>query len=504
MKKKKTILLILDGFGLGKKTKKNPIFAASTPVLDSLYKKFPHSKLAASGEAVGLPKKVMGNSEVGHLNIGAGRCVAQDLVKINKACRDGSLAKNKILLEAMSKAKKNKRSLHFIGLVSDAGVHSHISHLVKMCEIANTQGVENIYVHALTDGRDTDPHSGYKYIKNLEKSLKPFNARVVSVIGRYFAMDRDKHWERIKKAYDLLVHGKGKKFKKASEAVLDSYANDVSDEFVTPRVITNEGDSLASRISKDDVVICFNFRTERLRQLTRALSQEDFPSYKMNVLKLNYYTLTEYGDFKNVKAIFVKENVNKSLGEILALNNLKQLRIAETEKYAHVTYFFSGGRDKLFKGEERILINSPRVATYDLQPEMSAYKINKAVITEIKKNKFDFICLNFANGDMVGHTGNFKAIVKAVEVIDACLGEIIETAKENYDILVTADHGNAEIALNEDGSINTAHSLNPVPLILVSEDYKNIKDGALCDIAPTILKIMGMQKPKEMTGKALI
>lgn len=504
MKKKKTILLILDGFGLGKRTKKNPIFAASTPVLDSLYKKFPHSKLSASGEAVGLPPKVMGNSEVGHLNIGAGRCIPQDLVKINKACQDGSLAKNKIFLEAISKAKKNKRSLHFIGLVSDAGVHSHLSHLIKMCEIASAQGVKNIYVHALTDGRDTDPYSGHKYIKNLEKSLKPFNAKIVSVIGRYFAMDRDKHWERIKKAYDLLVHGKGKEFKKASEAVLDSYPEKISDEFISPRVIAGEVDSAVSRISKDDVIICFNFRTERLRQLTRALSQENFPSYNMEALKLNYYTLTEYGDFKKVKAIFVKDDVDKTLGEVLALNNLKQLRIAETEKYAHVTYFFSGGRDKLFKGEERILIKSPRVATYDLQPEMSAFKINKAVISEIKKNKFDFICLNFANGDMVGHTGNFKAIVKAVEVVDNCLGDIVEAAKENYDILVTADHGNAEIALNADGSINTSHSLNPVPLILVSDDYKKIEDGALCDIAPSVLKIMGIKKPKEMTGKALI
>lgn len=504
MKKKKVILLILDGIGLGKNKKNNPVFVASTPILDSLYKKFPHSKLSASGKAVGLPVGVMGNSEVGHLNIGAGRCVFQDLVKINKACKDGTLAKNKTLLEAITRAKKNKRNLHFIGLASDAGVHSHLSHLIKMCEVASNHGVKNIYVHALTDGRDTDPYSGHKYIKNLEKKLKPYNAKVVSVIGRYFGMDRDSHWERIKKAYDLLVHGKGKKFKNASEAVLDSYAKKVSDEFIKPIAIVDKRGDVLPRISQDDVVICFNFRTERLRQLTRALCQEDFPSYKMKALDLNYYTLTEYGDFKNVKAIFTKENVNKTLGEVVALNHLKQLRIAETEKYAHVTYFFSGGRDEVFKGEERILIKSPRVATYDLKPEMSAYKINKAVIAEIKNNRFDFVCLNFANGDMVGHTGNFKAIVKAVEVVDTCVGKIIEVAKENYDILITADHGNAEVAINPDGSINTSHSLNLVPLILVSEDYKKIKDGALCDIAPTILKVMGIKKPKEMTGKNLV
>lgn len=504
MKKKKTILLILDGIGIGKNTKKNPVFVASTPNLDSLYKKFPHSNLSASGKAVGLPVGVMGNSEVGHLNIGSGRCITQDLVKINKACKDGALAKNKILLEAIVKAKKNKRSLHFIGLVSDAGVHSHLSHLVKMCEIASSQGVENIYIHALTDGRDTDPYSGHKYIKNLEKKLKPYNAKIVSVIGRYFGMDRDSHWERIKKAYDLLVFGKGEEFKKASEAVLASYDKGISDEFILPKLISDKEDAALTRVCNDDVVVCFNFRTERLRQLTRALCQEDFLSYKMKALNLNYYTLTEYGDFKNVKAIFTKENVRKTLGEVIALNNLKQLRIAETEKYAHVTYFFSGGRDELFKGEERILINSPRVATYDLKPEMSAYKINKAVISEIKKNKFDFICLNFANGDMVGHTGNFKEIVKAVEVVDACVGEIIKVAKENYDILITADHGNAETAVNPDGSINTSHSLSLVPLILVSDDYKKVKDGALCDIAPTILKVMGIKKPKEMTGKYLV
>lgn len=504
MKKKKIILLILDGIGIGKQAKSNPVYVAKTPTLDALWENFPHSKLLTSGEAVGLPAGVMGNSEVGHLNMGAGRYIAQDLLKINQACTDGTLAKNKTLLEAMLKAKKSKKNLHFIGLVSDVGVHSHVNHLIKMCEIASNRGLENIFIHAITDGRDSDPKSGEKYIEKLEKSLKPFNAKIVSVIGRYYAMDRDNHWDRIKKAYDLFVHGKGKKFAQARDAVLDSYGEGLSDEFIKPRMIVGDRSKPLPRISEDDVVICFNFRTERLRQLTRALTQEDFPDQQMKSLKLNYYTLTKYDDFENVSPIFTKDNISKTLGEVLEINGLKQLRIAETEKYAHVTYFFSGGRDEPFVGEERILINSPRVATYDLQPEMSAFEIKRAVVSEIKKSKFDFICLNFANGDMVGHTGDFKAIVSAVEVVDQCVARIVEVAGENYEILITADHGNAEKAINADGSINTAHTLNPVPLILFSDESYTLKDGALRDLAPTILKLMGLKKPKEMTGESLL
>lgn len=505
MKNKKTILLILDGWGIGKKLKNNPVWVAKTPHLDSLLNNFPSSKLDASGEAVGLPKGVIGNSEVGHLNIGAGRVVYQDLVKINKACTDNSLSRNKIFSEALEKAKKKERALHFIGLVSDAGVHSSINHLYKMCEIAKKKGVKKVFIHAITDGRDTDPKSGYKYIVNLENKLKQSVGEIASLIGRYYSMDRDKHWERIKKGYDLMIHGKGEKTENFRKTIKESYTKGITDEFMVPKVKVDKDGNPVGLIKPDDVVICFNFRTERLREITIALTQENFPKYGMKKIPLNYYTLTKYDDFKGVKEIFSKENIKDTLGEVISRNGLKQLRLAETEKYAHVTFFFSGGRDKLFKGEKRILINSPRIATYDLQPEMSAYKVAEAAVTTVNKKGADFMCINFANCDMVGHSGVFSAVVKAIEVVDECVGRIVTAALENeYELIITADHGNAELAVNKNGGPHTAHSLNPVPCILVTNRYKKLKDGKLADIAPTILKLMGLKTPKDMKGKSLV
>lgn len=505
MKHRKIILIILDGWGLGKKTDINPVWKARTPKLDYLFSHYPHSKLKASGLAVGLPNKVMGNSEVGHLNLGAGRVIIQDLVKINKACENSELENNKYFKQALKKARAKNRKLHFIGLVSDAGVHSHVKHLNKMCELARKEGVNNIFIHAISDGRDTDPKSGYKYIKDLEKNIEKSKAQIASVIGRYFAMDRDNHWERVKKAYDLFVFGKGEKSQNIKESIKKSYEKGITDEFIKPIVRINESGDPIGLIKNDDVVICFNFRTERLREITIALSQKNFLKYKMKKLSLNYFTLTKYDDFEGVQEIFSKDNILNTLGEVISKNNLKQLRLAETEKFAHVTYFFSGGRNKLFKGEERILINSPRIATYDLKPEMSALKITKSAQKAIKSRKFNFICINFANCDMVGHTGVFNSILKAVETVDTCVGEIYDFAKENdYEIIVTADHGNAEVAVNKDGSQNTAHSLNSVPCLLVSDRFKRIKSGKLADIAPTILKMADIKKPKEMTGSSLV
>jgi 2,3-bisphosphoglycerate-independent phosphoglycerate mutase len=504
MKHRKVILIILDGWGIGKKDNNNPIWRADTKNMDFLLSNYPNSKLKASGEAVGLPKGVMGNSEVGHLNLGSGRHILQDLVKISQACKNGSLEQNKILNEAINKAKIKNRSLHFIGLASSAGVHSHLSHLYKMCEIANKRGLNNIFIHAITDGRDTNPKDGLSYIKKLEKNVKRTGARVASIIGRYYSMDRDKHWERIKKGYDLMIFGKGEKYMSAREAILNSYQKGITDEFIKPKVIIDKNKKPIGLIKNGDVVICFNFRTERLREMTIALNQKNITKYKMKKIPLHYYTLTKYSDFKRVKEIFSRNDVKNTIGEIISKNKLTQLRIAETEKYAHVTYFFSGGRDELFKGEKRILINSPRVATYDLKPEMSAFKITEAVNKEMKNSKSDFVCLNFANGDMVGHTGNFKAIMKAIEVVDRCVGDIYKKNKNNYSFVITADHGNAESAINSDGSFNTTHSTNKVPFVVVSSNYKQVREGALYDVAPTILKIMGLKKPKEMTGKSLV
>lgn len=505
MKYQKTLLIILDGWGLGKNHKYNPIKVAKTPTLDILFKNYPSSKLKASGPAVGLPVAVMGNSEVGHLNLGAGRIVEQDLVKINKACQDNSIFKNKTLLEAMRLAKVKNRVLHLIGLVSDGGVHSYNKHLYKICDLAKKQGLKKVYIHAITDGRDTDPKSGSKFISLLEKHLKKSTGIIATVIGRYYSMDRDKHWERIKKGYQLMVSGRGQIVSDFVTAIKDNYKLGITDEFMAPMLKVDKKDQPIGLIKKDDVVLCFNFRTERLREMTIALTQKNITSHGLKKIPLHYFTLTRYDDFKKVKVVFDKENLTKTLGEIIAKHKLKQLRLAETEKYAHVTYFFSGGRQKLFPQEKRILINSPRVATYDLKPEMSAPAITRIAVKEIKSLKPDFICLNFANGDMVGHTGIFPAIVKAIETVGICLDKIVKVAQDNnYEIIITADHGNAESAVNVDGSPNTAHSLNPVPCLLISKKYKKIKDGKLADIAPTVLKLMNLPQPKEMTGKSLI
>lgn len=497
--------MILDGWGISREEKNNPIKQAKTPNWDLLTANYPHSQLKASGLAVGLPAGIMGNSEVGHLNIGAGRIVYQDLVKINKACIDNSIAKNKVLLEAFAKAKKQNRALHFIGLISDAGVHSNDKHLYKLCSLAKQQGLKNVFVHAISDGRDTDPKSGLKFITNLEKHLQKTVGKIATLAGRYYTMDRDNHWERIKKGYDAMVLGQGESVSDFKTAMKKSYAAGITDEFIEPKVKVDKAGNPVGLIKPDDVVICFNFRTERLREITVALTQKNISKFKLKTLPLHYYTLTKYDDFKGVKVIFNKENVTNTLGEVLEKHKLTQLRLAETEKYAHVTYFFSGGRDQLFKGEKRILIKSPRVATYDLKPEMSAPAIAKAAIKEINKEQPDFICINFANGDMVGHTGSFQAVVKAIEVVDDCVGQIARAAQQkDYDLIITADHGNAEEVVNKNGSINTAHSLNPVPCLLVSNDYQKIKNGCLADIAPTILKLMKIKAPKDMTGKSLV
>jgi len=502
----KAILIILDGWGIGDKSKADAIYNANTPYVDYLMKNYPNSQLLASGENVGLPDGQMGNSEVGHLNIGAGRIIYQDLVKINKAIIDNSIVKNKQLIDAFSYAKENNKSVHFIGLVSDGGVHSLDTHLYKLCDITKDYGLNNVYIHALTDGRDTDPRSGLGYVRNLQEHLKNSNGKIVSLIGRYYTMDRDKRWERIKQGYDLMVEGKGKKTRDILQAIQESYDEGVTDEFIKPIVVVDEQDHPIGTIRQGDVVICFNFRTDRLRQITTALTQKDFPEFGMKTLDLLYYTMTNYDEsFKGIKIIYDKENVKNTLGELVAKSGKKQIRIAETEKYAHVTFFFSGGREEEFENEKRILIPSPKVATYDLQPEMSAYKVKDAIVAELKKQEADFICLNFANGDMVGHTGVYKVILKAIEAVDKCVNEVVEAAKANgYTCLIIADHGNADHTINPDGTPNTAHSLNPVPCILVSDEYKKINNGILADVAPTILTIMGMDIPEEMTGKVLI
>ncbi len=502
----KVVLMILDGWGIGQRSEADAIQHANKPYIDSLLAKYPHSKLKTSGEDVGLPDGQMGNSEVGHLNIGAGRVVYQDLVRINRATADNSIANNPGLQEAFRYARDNNKQVHLIGLVSDGGVHSVDKHLYKLCDLTVEYGLEKVFIHAITDGRDTDPYSGKGFISRLENHLENSNAKIASLIGRYYSMDRDKRWERIREGYDLYVHGKGKPVSSILDAVQESYDEGVTDEFIKPVIMVDDKGNPITRIEEEDVVICFNFRTDRLRQMTMVLSQVDMPEYGMEKLSLRYYTMTRYDDtFKNVHIIYDKENVRDTLGEILAGAGKNQIRIAETEKYAHVTFFFSGGREKEFDYEKRIMIPSPKVATYDLQPEMSAYLVRDAIVEELKKQEVDFVCLNFANGDMVGHTGVWDAILKAVEAVDSCVSAVVETAKENgYEILIIADHGNADNAVNPDGTPNTAHSLNPVPCILVSDKYEKIIDGILADVAPTILKIMGIHQPEAMTGKALI
>ncbi|SHJ87114.1 phosphoglycerate mutase [Tangfeifania diversioriginum] len=505
---KKTILMILDGWGIGDGSERDIVSQAPTPFMDSLLEKYPHSQLLASGENVGLPDGQMGNSEVGHLNIGAGRVLYQDMVKISKAIKDKSLWENPQIVEAYNYAKENNKKVHLIGLIGPGGVHALSSHMVALAQIATDMGLEDIFIHGLTDGRDTDPRSGYGFIKNDLEALKPTNAKFASLIGRYYGMDRDKNWDRMKLAYDLYTQGKGEKSTDILKAVQKSYDNEVTDEFMKPIVMVDENNEPLATIEEGDVVICFNFRTDRLRQTTIAFTQEDLPDYGMKTMDLKWYTMTNYKtDFKNINVIFDKENVVNTMGEIVSKAGLNQIRIAETEKYAHVTFFFSGGREEPFDGEERIMIQSPRVPTYDLQPEMSAPKVKDAIVQKLKNKEADFVCLNFANGDMVGHTGVYEAIYKAVEAVDQCAKEVVEAALEgDYDVLIIADHGNADNAVNPDGSENTAHSLNPVPCIFVSNDKTNVKleNGILADVAPTLLADMGLEIPKEMTGKNLI
>jgi 2,3-bisphosphoglycerate-independent phosphoglycerate mutase len=504
---KKVLLMILDGWGLAKKISASAIDAAKTPYINSLYKKYPHSKLQASGLFVGLPDGQMGNSEVGHMNIGAGRVVYQDLVKVNKAIEEKELDHNEVLLDAFNFAKANNKAVHLIGLVSDGGVHSHIQHLKGIITIANNNGIKNLFVHAFMDGRDTDPKSGLPFIKDLQAHMAKTTGKLASMIGRYFAMDRDKRWERVKLAYDLLVHGTGEKSTDAIASIQKSYDANVTDEFIKPIVMTDDDQNPIAKIQEGDVVLCFNFRTDRGREITMVLTQQDYPEQAMKKLKLYYVTLTNYDDsFNDVKVIFDKDNLNNTLGEIVSKAGRKQIRIAETEKYPHVTFFFSGGREEVFPGESRILCPSPKVATYDLQPEMSARDIRDKIIPELEKKSADFICLNFANPDMVGHTGVFSAAITACETVDQCNEAVTEVARKNgYAIIIIADHGNADMMINDDGTPNTAHTTNLVPCILVDDDYKGgIKDGKLGDLAPTILTLMGIPVPPEMTGTVLI
>jgi len=498
--------MILDGWGKGDHSKSDVIFNGNTPYIDSLMQKYPTSELLTSGENVGLPDGQMGNSEVGHLNIGAGRIVYQDLVKINRAIKDNSIAQNPQLVEAFNFAKDHEKSVHFIGLVSDGGVHSMATHLNKLCDLTMDYGLKNVFIHALTDGRDTDPKSGKGFVKNLLGHLEQSNGKIASLVGRYYTMDRDKRWERVKVGYDLMVNGEGEHSTDILQSMQKSYDEGVTDEFIKPIVMVDGNDQPVGNIKEGDVVICFNFRTDRLRQITTALTQQNFHEHGMHTLDLQYYTMTNYDNsFKGIKVIYGKDNVENTLGAKLAEAGKKQIRIAETEKYAHVTFFFSGGREKEFKNEKRILRSSPKVATYDLQPEMSAFLVKDAIVKELEKQEVDFVCLNFANGDMVGHTGIYEAILKAVAAVDQCVHEVVDTAKANgYEVMIIADHGNADNAVNPDGSPNTAHSLNPVPCIIVSDRFNKVSNGILADVAPTILAMMGMDIPQEMTGKVLV
>ncbi len=499
--------MILDGWGIATDLSVSAINKAYTPFYDSILQKYPHTKLQASGEAVGLPDGQMGNSEVGHMNIGAGRVVYQDLVRINKSIAEHKLAQMPVLANALAFAKEEHKDVHLIGLLSDGGVHSHINHLKAICSAANDEGLKQVYIHAFTDGRDTDPKGGVKYINDLEKHLENTTGTIASIVGRYYAMDRDNRWERVKLAYDLMVNGIGTPSQNLIKSVLDSYNEGVTDEFIKPIVKVNDQQEPIAVIKEGDVVICFNFRTDRGREITQALTQHDFAEQNMHKLNLRYITLTNYDDtFVGVEPIFDKDNLNNTLGEVIAKAGKKQIRIAETEKYPHVTFFFSGGREEVFEGERRLLCPSPKVATYDLQPEMSAYEIRDTIVPELHNKTADFICLNFANPDMVGHTGVFEAAVKACEVVDSCAQTVVAAALESgYDTIVIADHGNADYMINPDGTPNTAHTTNLVPCVLVSNDFKGtLAEGKLGDIAPTILELMGIERPVEMTGKSLI
>ena len=501
---KKALLMILDGWGLGDQKKDDVIFNTPTPYWDYLMNTYPHSQLQASGENVGLPDGQMGNSEVGHLNIGAGRVVYQDLVKINRACADNSILKNPEIVAAFSYAKENGKNVHFMGLTSNGGVHSSLVHLFKLCDIAKEYNIDNTFIHCFMDGRDTDPKSGKGFIEELSAHCEKSAGKIASIIGRYYAMDRDKRWERVKEAYDLLVKGEGKKAADMVQAMQESYDEGVTDEFIKPIVNAN----FDGTIKEGDVVIFFNYRNDRAKELTVVLTQQDMPEAGMRTIPgLQYYCMTPYdASFKGVHILFDKENVSNTLGEYLAAKGLNQLHIAETEKYAHVTFFFNGGRETPYDNEDRILVPSPKVATYDLKPEMSAFEVKDKLVAAINENKYDFIVVNFANGDMVGHTGIYEAIEKAVVAVDACVKDVIEAAKaQDYEAIIIADHGNADHALNEDGTPNTAHSLNPVPCVYVTENKAaKVEDGRLADVAPTILKIMGLEVPAEMDGNVLI
>ncbi len=504
---KKVMLIILDGWGITQNPEISAIYKAQTPFYDSLLKEYSNASLRTDGLFVGLPEGQMGNSEVGHMNLGAGRIVFQDFVKINTAVEDGSLAKEKALTDAFNYAKVNNKKIHLLGLVSDGGIHSHIEHIKGLLKAADEFGLQDVYLHAFTDGRDCDPRSGKGFIEDIDKYMQKTTGELASVCGRYYAMDRDQRWERIKLSYDLLVNGIGEKSVDATASIQKSYDEGVTDEFIKPIVMVDDQKEPVAVIKEDDVVIFFNFRTDRGRQLTRVLTQEEFPDLGMHTIPLYFVTMTNYDNsFKNISIIYPKDNLTETLGEVLEKNNKKQIRIAETEKYPHVTFFFSGGREEEFEGEKRILCPSPKVATYDLQPEMSAKDIQDAIIPELQKQEADFICLNFANADMVGHTGIMEAAMKAAEAVDKCLKNVITAALENdYVSFIIADHGNSETMINEDGTPNTAHTTNPVPLIFVEKNKEHtIHDGILGDIAPTILELMEIEQPKSMTQKSLL
>ncbi len=503
---KKVILLILDGWGITQDPKVSAIYNAKTPFINSLYTNFPHASLRTDGEHVGLPEGQMGNSEVGHMNLGAGRIVYQNLARINKAVKENTLSQEKTLVAAFDYAKKNNKNVHFLGLVSNGGIHSHIDHLKGLLKAAKENDLENVFLHAFTDGRDCDPKSGKFFIDDIQKTMQETTGKLASITGRYFAMDRDNRWERVQLAYEGLVNGTGEKTNDALDCIQKNYDNGITDEFIKPIIIVDKNNNPTATIQKDDVVIFFNYRTDRGRQLTNALTQKDFVEHRMKKLPLYFVTMTSYDDrFKNVHIIYHNSNLKNTLGEVLEAANKKQIRIAETEKYPHVTFFFSGGREKEFKGEKRLLCQSPKVATYDLKPEMSAYEIRDAIVPELEKGDVDFVCLNFANGDMVGHTGVFEAAVKACETVDNCTKDVVTTAlKHNYTTILIADHGNCETMINPDGTPHTAHTTNPVPIILIDKEIKSIKNGILGDISPTILKLMGIKQPEEMTQKPLV
>ena len=503
---KKVLLMILDGWGIGNGTKSDVISTMHPAYISAMTEQYPHAQLRTDGENVGLPNGQMGNSEVGHLNIGAGRVVYQDLVKINRACADNSIFENEEIVKAFEYAKANGVNVHFMGLTSDGGVHSSIEHLYKLAEIAKHYGIENTFVHCFMDGRDTDPKSGKGFIADVEANLAKSTGKIASIIGRYYAMDRDKRWERVKIAYDCLVNGVGEASSDMVEAMQRSYDEGVTDEFVKPIVRIDENGEVIGRIKPNDLVIFYNYRNDRAKEITIVLTQQDMPEEGMHSMPLYYCCMTPYdAKFEGLHILFDKENVRNTIGEYVSSLGLSQLRIAETEKYAHVTFFLNGGRETEFENESRILVASPKVATYDLQPEMSAYEVKDKLVEALGEQKFDFICLNFANGDMVGHTGIYEAIEKAVKAVDECVADVVEAAKANgYEVVMIADHGNADNAVNEDGTPNTAHSLNPVPIVVVSDRVKSVKDGILADVAPTVLKLMGLEQPKEMTGEALV